>query len=405
MHICLITNLPVWSLGKGKGAPSFYKTIKLYNDKGDRVTLVTTEQQLDLSELENVTVIQLPKYKIIQNKAFAGALRLVHKYLIYILNQFSGLRYLNKYAMSADVVYAYEIGFVPAVQVFCRKHKKPWVSRFQGTILTDLVQPSSWWRKLRLRAQFLDHIIALKAKSDLTIMTDDGTRGFDVLSSLRGLSISLGDNIFFWKNGVDLPEMESVGIRQYQKNHSDGDIIFCSVSRVQQWKRLDRSLDIFEEFNVVYPFSHYYIVGEGAKLAEIKTLVDTKGLSKNVSFMGSLEQRQIYKLLQDAKYFLSSYELSNLGNPLFEAICCEAIVATLNNGSTEEIIIDHQTGIISEEDNYLENAKKLIVLEDNLESQKKLRRSALSHLAAKMDTWDARMAKEYSQVIGIVNEP
>ena len=115
MHICLITNLPVWSLGKGKGAPSFYKTLKLYNDKGDRVTLVTTEQQLDLSELENVTVIQLPKYKIIQNRAFAGALRLVHKYLIYILNQFSGLRYLNKYAMSADVVYAYEIGFVPPV--------------------------------------------------------------------------------------------------------------------------------------------------------------------------------------------------------------------------------------------------------------------------------------------------
>ena len=67
MRICFITDLPVWSLGKGKGAPSFYNTLELYNDRGDQVTLITTEQDLDLSELANIKVVKFANMNLQQD--------------------------------------------------------------------------------------------------------------------------------------------------------------------------------------------------------------------------------------------------------------------------------------------------------------------------------------------------
>lgn len=402
MRICFITDLPVWSLGDGKGAPSFYNTIKIYNDKGDKVTLLTTEKNLHLSDLENVTVVEMNHIEVTHNRAFWGVFRLIHKYCVYFFQQRSGYRYLKQYAELSDIVYAYEIGFVPAVKKFSKHYHKRWVSRFQGTILTDLVQHASWFRKIKLRMQFVDHLTALKARSDLTIMTDDGTRGNQVLALVRGTSDS---SVSFWKNGVDFPEVNELSVSAYKKNHNDGDIIFCSLSRIQKWKRLDRSLDIFEAFHKVYPNSHYYVIGDGEALLSVQKLASVMGLSGVVSFMGALQKPQIYQLLQDSKYFLSSYELSNLGNPLFEAICCSAIVATLDNGATGEIIVDQHTGIISQEESYLDNATKLIALEHDKILQNRLLISATEKCKSVMDTWARRMEMEYSTLVNILNDP
>lgn len=403
MHICFITNLPVWSLGKGKGAPSFYNTLQLFNDRGDIVTLLTTENGLDLSELDNVKIVYLAHRKLLKSRLLSGLLRLLHKYFLYIRYQVDGVRALNKHASEADIIYAYEIGFVPAVKIFCQKNKKKWVSRFQGTILTDLVQPSGLMRKIRLYCQFFDHIAALKILAPLTIMTDDGTKGDQVLQFLRRTSLCA--RVDFFKNGVDSPDLNVGDLKPYEQAHNTNDIVFSSVSRVQRWKRLDRSVEIFEVFTRTHPQSHYYIVGEGSELGCIKELVASKKLEDKITFLGSLEKSQVYKLLTDSKYFLSSYELSNLGNPLFEAIFCSAIVATLDNGSTSEMIEDQVTGLLSAEGKYIDNAEKLVALESDQALQQAINTQAQRAFSRIMDSWDQRMDKEYLSLMMLRNEP
>ena len=100
-------------------------------------------------------------------------------------------------------------------------------------------------------------------------------------------------------------------------------------------------------------------------------------------------------MLNDTKYFLSSYELSNLGNPLFEAISCGAVVATLNNGSTSKMIVDGVTGLISDENDFRRNALKLIECETKPELLTMMRVAARNHLAINFDSWDQRMEREY----------
>ncbi|WP_394146942.1 glycosyltransferase family 4 protein [Shewanella atlantica] len=396
-----ITNSPVWSLGKGKGAPSFYNTLKLYNDKGHDVLLLTTEDSLELNELSNVNIYKLPKLPLVKTQILFGGIRLIHKFINYFLSQVIGLVYLLRYTSGHRLIYAYEIGFVPAAKLCGLIKKLAVISRFQGTVLTSLVDKVSIPKKLYLRLKFLDHIWALKTKTDLTIMTDDGTKGLDVLL-LLGRKKS---DILFLANGVDLPNIDECELSSYNKNQKEGDIVFSSVSRIQKWKRLDRSIDIFEKFHSVNPNSHYNICGDGVELENMKAYVKKKNLCNAVTFLGSIDKNTVYSVLQDSHYFLSSYSLSNLGNPLFEAIRCNNLVVTLDNGDTAKVVEDGVTGFISPEQDYLDNADSLIENFNDKELYESININANHRLDDLLVSWEQRMSSEYEYVdknIGIL---
>ena len=392
MKVCFVTNLPVWSLAEGGGAPSFFNTIKMFVDRGHSVTLLTTETNHELRDLKPLRIVNIPCRKSTEKRSFGGLFRLLQKHLNYVMSQDDIIPYLEEHANNADLLYAYEIGFVPGVVDYARKKQIPCVSRFQGTILTDLVQETSVLRKLRLYTQFYDHIQAMRAVPDITVMTDDGTKGDQVLRCLRRNDSS---KIHFFKNGVDLP-MPDITREKYNRLHSGNDIVFCSVSRLQRWKRVDRSIEIFSRFKARFSNSYYYIVGDGPEKEALEKIVRQKGLHDSVTFLGIQNKSQIYSLLKDTKYFLSSYELSNLGNPLFEAMACGAVVVTLNNGATSEMVIDGVTGIISDESEYVSNVIRLIDCENDPEVVMMMRDAAKNHLVASLESWDQRMEREYN---------
>ena len=392
MSIVFITDSPVWSLGKGKGAPSFYNTLKRYNDS-EKVILLTTEKNLDLDELESVDIVTMPKLPLIKSTVLFGSLRLLHKYINYFISQFIGLFFLLK-MKDCQMVYGYEIGFIPAMRWFSIFKKTPILSRFQGTVLTDLVQNVGRKRKAYLILKFLDHIWALKIKPKLTIMTDDGTKGDEVLHFLRGKS----SDILFIRNGVDLANIADVQLNKYPVNHASGDVIFSSVSRLQGWKRLDRSIAIFAEFHKSEPNSHYYICGDGTALNELTLLVEKLCLTDAITFLGAVDKGTIYNILLDSHYFLSTYELSNLGNPLFEAIRCRCLAVTIDNGDTASIIKDGVTGIISSEESFQLNSRKILNYLDKKQEVEDIINKANDLLDKKLVTWEERMEVEYSYV-------
>ena len=97
--------------------------------------------------------------------------------------------------------------------------------------------------------------------------------------------------------------------------------------------------------------------------------------------------------------------MSNLGNPLFEAIFCSAIVATLDNGSTSEMIEDQVTGLLSAEGKYIDNAEKLVALESDQALQHAINTQAQRAFSRIMDSWDQRMDKEYLSLMMLRNDP
>lgn len=386
--ILFATDLNVWSMKKGVGAPSFYKTLELYNNKGFNIYLYTTEINCDLVELKNINIVTIPKLKAKNIRYFYS----FHRTFNYFLHQFIFLYYLfkNKHFKQIDLLYGYEIEFIPILHLISNFFKIPYVSRFQGTILHPLMNRKLW--KLR----YFPHYFSIKLKSNLTIMTDDGTKGDVVIGKLRG---SL-DKVLFLKNGVDFKKYNilnvSSAVQKLATEMSQFKNNFISVSRLQKWKRVDRSLEVYNIFKQHDNSSRFIIVGDG----EIKTNLERYVLDKNIQdvvFTGGINADEVNYLLSCSNIFLSHYELSNVGNPLWEAINNQCLVVTINNGNTGKIIEDRVNGLISDEKNYFDNAQKLIKLSKN--DFERILLNANNSLKENVKSWDERMEIEYDYYV------
>jgi len=387
-NILFATNLSIWSIKKGMGAPSFYKTLELYNSKGCNIYLYTTEENCDISELRNIKIITLPKLKA-KNIRYLYS---IHRTLNYLLYQFIFLYYFlkHKHFKNIDLLYGYEVEFIPILHVLSKFFKISYISRFQGTILHPLMNRKLW------RLRYFPHYFSIKLKSNLTIMTNDGTKGDAVIEKLRGGL----DKTLFLKNGVDFKKYNisnvSLIIQELVNKMSQFDNNFISVSRLQKWKRVDRSLDVYNEYKKHNNNARFIIVGDG----EVKTNLEQYVLDKNIQdviFTGGINADEVNYLLSHSNIFLSHYELSNVGNPLWEAINNKCLVVTINNGDTEKIIQNNFNGIISDENCYVDNANKLVNLSQN--EFEKILQNATKTLKENVQSWDNRMELEYVEAV------
>jgi len=391
-RIVFCTNLKVWSISKGIGAPSFYKTLELYNNAGFDVVLYTTEKNLEIKELKNVRVVNVPKLNAIKVPYLYSVNRLIN----YLLNQLLFLSfYLIKGAKNVDIFYGYEIEYIPALKLISKLRGKPFVSRFQGTILSPLMEKKLW------KIRYFPHYFSIKIPADITIMTDDGTKG-DLVAQVIG---NKSKQFKFLKNGVDfkLSDEKCIGqnIKAVLRDVDKYEYNFISVSRLQKWKRLDRSIAVFEKFQKNFPDSRFIIVGDGDKKRDWEKLVEGKLLAEHVVFTGGVNKDEIYSLMQASDIFLSHYELSNVGNPLWEAMFNKCLIVTIDNGDTGKIIKDSWNGIISSEESYLDNATKLSN-QVNIGIEH-LKVEASITLENNVSSWESRMAKELELVINEIN--
>lgn len=394
-NIVIATNLNVWSISKGVGAASFYKTLEVYNNNGFNVQLYTTEKNLEIPELENVKVIELPKLKEIKSRYFYALSRNLNFISYQLIFLFF---YLFKQKKQVDVFYAYEVEFVPVLGFLSKINKKVLISRFQGTILAPLLTKPLW------KLKYFPHYFSIKIKSSLTIMTDDGTKGKDVIKSIRGDD----DDVLFIKNGVDISKGKKSNVSSNTKMLIEDCKLyehnFISVSRLQSWKRLDRSINVFQEVLRFFPNSRYIIVGDGEKKLELQKIVTDKNLDGKVIFTGGLNKSDINELMFNSDIFLSHYELSNVGNPLWEALNNDCVVVTISNGDTGKVIEDGISGIISTEHDYMDNVVKLKKVLSTPSNINYLTINGKNVLKKSVTSWDDRMKAELELVTNLIKK-
>lgn len=251
-----------------------------------------------------------------------------------------------------EVVYGYEVHGVLAIHLlslFGLNRGKRKVSRFQGTFLNEMIEAKQYGRILFN----YDLCLALWLPSQLCIMTNDGTQGDKALEKIASRNLRV---FRFWVNGVDvkIPEAKQVA-KIREKLNPLAEVIFLSVSRLVKWKRVDRALRVFSVLKDKYKITEfkYIILGEGQERASLEALAKDLGLFKQVLFMGAVSNSEVRNYLEVADYFISTYDSSNVGNPLLEAIGANKIIFTLNNGDTNRWIRHGVNGFIYDVDDNL----------------------------------------------------
>jgi len=299
-----------------------------------------------------------------------------------------------------DVLYGYEYHGVLSIlflKILGKIDKNiKIVSRFQGVYYYYYLKTRNYF-KLLLN---FDHKIALKFPVDLLIMTNDGTEGDWVLNKIKSKNIC---NLKFWVNGVDelkLPEEEIIKLRNILNLNNK--IVLLTVCRLVEWKRVERGIYVVEKLVKKYNVSNlvYFIIGEGTERKKLEELVKELNLTDNIDFIGGVSNDEVKKYLNIANIFISAYDVSNVGNPLLEAIRANKIIFTLNNGTTNKWIQHKKNGFIYEiNDNTIENmAEDIYYLINNKDLMQKITDNIRITEREKLWTWEERLNTEIKEV-------
>lgn len=407
MKLLIVSALEPWSMGKGVGAPSLYETLKAYATSPHwDVTFVTTEKSANFGGSHEVNIdVGLPNLRVLRYPAenFSWARgRLKSK-----LERLWGLKLALKNHLkdllsreSFDVLYCYEEAAINLIYSLPKSYKDDLllVNRYQGTILG--AQYNRFFHCLRKYESWS----ALRAPGDLFIMTDDGTFGYQALKYWN--KNSNDQNILFLRNGIDLSiSYHDVSRDQTLINYGldPNQFYAITISRLAGWKRVDRAITLVKNMKDKGMLMHLLICGDGEVRHKLEDLVKYYGIQKNVSFLGSRDRKEIKDLLKSADLFLSLYDVSNCGNPLFEAQLAGKVTITLNNGGTPSVIQNKKNGLLLQPDDSeaLVNATESVMVDHSL--RHKLAQNASIWGQDNMKSWQERMNIEMSALLEFVD--
>lgn len=385
----------LWSMKNKSGAPSFYKTIKLYIDKGWEVFLILADPSNggnNIVDEKHTFVLKRQKSDEWISAKNSTKVFLLWKMLRYYLFSKRVTKKIMSKISGNVLFYAYEIHGVSAAKWASKKYQKPLVTRFQGTVATYFQD------NLATKIKQFFHIKALKTEADLVIMTDDGTKGLETLRKYGNPT----QNICFWKNGLDLLGMQYSfqGKEQLRKELGlqPNDKMLLTVSRLQDWKRVDRAIIALSELVKTDSTIKLVIAGDGPEKEKLKKLVDENKVQNNVIFLGAVAHDRVYDYMSSTDIFLSLYDMSNVGNPLLEALTLGKCVVTLNVGDTGKLITNRVNGIILDVDELNNLPDVILELLNKEEFRLKLESNAKEYAKKNFYSWETRMEMEYQEV-------
>jgi glycosyltransferase involved in cell wall biosynthesis len=144
------------------------------------------------------------------------------------------------------------------------------------------------------------------------------------------------------------------------------------------------------------------IVGDGEERANLEAQSKALGLQASVTFVGGVPQPEVQRYLWAADVFLSVNELSNVGNPLLEAMVAGRCILTLDEGDTRDLIQDNETGVLLSTGEPAAIAEALSQLAHVPETRRRLGKAAQAYAEQHFWSWDQRLDAEIDAVEALV---
>ncbi|MGB2693645.1 MAG: glycosyltransferase family 4 protein [Dehalococcoidia bacterium] len=420
MHVLMLCALDVWALPGGGGAPSLYKTLCAYGERGHRVTFVSptiganchspTGRLGDAKpspppEIPGVSYRQfsLPSLQRLPLPMPNLAAKADQKLRFALAYPFLAARRAREVLQRepVDVLYAYEVHAALAARLLRRRWRLPTVARYQGTVMFPTLES----RVARLRKY--EEVLALRLPADLYIMTDDGTRGDDVIARLNPPAVS---KLRFWRNGLDLDRLRPAGALERNSARRslglpDAAFVMVTASRLVAWKRLDRAVAALPEIVRQIPSALLLVVGDGDERERLARQAEALGVSSHVLFTGGVPQEEVMRYMHAADLFLAVADLTNVGNPLLEAMTCAMAIVAVDGGDTRDLIADGATGRLLPNRAPARIAAAVVELAGDAPLRLRLAAGARRYAEEHFWTWDQRLAAELEEVERLVKEP
>jgi glycosyltransferase involved in cell wall biosynthesis len=413
MNILMISALDVWSLADGKGAPTLYRTLKAYGERGHHVYFLAptvganhfgplSEPSSEPPKIPNVTFIRfaLPSLKRwpLPQLAVKADQKLRFAAAFPIMAARRAVSLLRRRRI--DLLYAYEVHGALALRRLQRRWPLPTVCRFQGTIMYPYLDD-----RLSLIRRY-EEVLALRTPADLYIMTNDGTRGDEVLARLNPHSRG---RVLFWRNGLDLERLIPALSRQRDAARSAFAVpadrfVLMTACVLLPWKRVDRAVRALPHVLAELPEALLIILGDGEERAGLERLARELDLSDAVRFEGAVPQEDVRRYLWAADVFLSLTDLSNVGNPLLEAMACAKPIVTLDSGATGDLIRDGETGLLLRSGEPESVAQAVLRLAKDARLRRRVADGARRLATASFWSWEERLNAELEAVERLVAE-
>jgi len=390
--VIFLSYLNLWSMENQKGAPSFYKTIDSYIKDGWNVFLINPNYNNGytptIEGLKNYSFVPY-FYQFTKIKGIGFIARIAHAVQGNLLLYRLARKVIKENSRENILIYSYEVHGVKAGKKIANNNKLPLVTRFQGTNLKPFKD------NVLNRIRRYPHFSALQTKANITIMTNDGTQGDKVLESLNNSS----EIVKFWRNGVDIDTNRDVdllainNLREKLKLNVD-DIILMTISRLASWKKVERAIDALYLAKSKVNNLKLVVVGDGDQKNILVEHAKNLNLEDNVIFVGAVEQSEIKNYLDMADIFLSLYDLSNVGNPLLEAMSCGKPIITLDVGDTNQVIKNRENGLLVSLNELNEIPNKIIELIEDNQLSSIIGKNARKYAQDNFWSWQERMDAE-----------
>lgn len=156
-------------------------------------------------------------------------------------------------------------------------------------------------------------------------------------------------------NFIDFSRFKKTDKDHFKKAISpNGEKIVMHVSNFRKVKRVEDAVLMFDKLIKKVP-SKLLLVGDGPERMNLEILCRTLGNCEHVRFLG--KQDAVEDLLAIADLFVLPSENESFGLAALEAMACEVPVISSNAGGLPEIIINGQTGFMSNVGDYEDMAK------------------------------------------------
>ncbi|HXK33739.1 MAG TPA: glycosyltransferase, partial [Dehalococcoidia bacterium] len=172
------------------------------------------------------------------------------------------------------------------------------------------------------------------------------------------------------------------------------------------WKRVDRAVRALRRVRAWSPGARLVVVGDGEERADLEALASSLGVRDAVTFAGAVPHDAVVRYMHACDVFLAVADLSNVGNPLLEAMACGCCVVAVDAGDTRDLIADGATGRLVDAPNRSGIARPLeerlgdllVALAADPAQRAKLGEGAAAYAARNFWTWEQRMQAELEAV-------
>ena len=187
---------------------------------------------------------------------------------------------------------------------------------------------------------------------------------------------------------------------------ADGAFVMMTASRLVAWKRIDRALRAMRQIRSWLPNAVLMIVGDGEERGRLEVLAKDLGVADAVRFEGAVPQRDVARYMHAADLYLACADLSNVGNPLLEAMATGMCIVAVDAGDTRDLIADNRTGRlvdVAQRSGFVKPIEErisdlVVALGNDLHQRERLGAGAADHAREHFWTWEQRMAAEVEAV-------